>query len=91
MLEDVDTKKDELNKELRVVYKTLDENIPHGQKLLLSESDIIDEVFASTMQHYFPGYLYGLPWYLYYSKSAHGSSYNTLLRNCKNGGECLLI
>ena len=62
----------------RVVYKSLEEVPNNTLKLLSEKSDLIDEKFAYSIDHYFPGYLRKSKWYLYYNTAKHGTSYRTL-------------
>ena len=46
-------------------------------KLLENESVLIDHKTAFLIHNYFPRYLQNKKWYLYFSKSLHGSSFQT--------------
>lgn len=62
----------------RVVYKSLEEVPNNNLNLLTEKSDLIDEKFAYSIDHYFPGYLRKSKWYLYYNTAKHGTSYRAL-------------
>jgi hypothetical protein len=46
-------------------------------KLLEDESVLIDDKTAFLIHNYFPRYLQNKKWYLYFSKTVHGSSFLT--------------
>ena len=46
-------------------------------KLLANTSVLIDDKMAFKIHNYFPRYLQNKTWYLYFSKTVHGSSFLT--------------